>query len=300
VAQRVGRGIAVLFRDRGTRRGWVVSSTPRPHFIPGKDPVPILQEAGWAPGPVWRGGKSSPLRDSIPDRPARSHSLYRLSYRALLYLYIYIYIYIKVNWSGCRPGVAQRVGRGIALLFRDRGTRRGWVVSSTPRPYFTPEKDPVPIVQEAGWAPGPVWRGGKSRPRRDSIPDRPAHSQSLCRLSYPAHLYIYIKVKWSGCRPGVAQRVGRGIALLFRDRGTRRGWVVSSTPRPHFTPGKDPVPILQEGGCASGPVWTGGKSRPHRDSIPDRPARSQSLYRLSYQAHNSSIKIFNRDNTYGI
>ena len=25
-----------------------------------------------------------------------------------------------------------------------------------------------------------------------------------------------------------------------------------------------------------GPVWTGGKSRPHRDSIPDRPARSQS------------------------
>ena len=23
-----------------------------------------------------------------------------------------------------------------------------------------------------------------------------------------------------------------------------------------------------------GPVWTGGKSRPHRDSIPDRPARS--------------------------
>ena len=28
-----------------------------------------------------------------------------------------------------------------------------------------------------------------------------------------------------------------------------------------------------------------GKSRPHRDSIPDRPARSQSLYRLSYRAH---------------
>ena len=26
----------------------------------------------------------------------------------------------------------------------------------------------------------------------------------------------------------------------------------------------------------------GGKSRPHRDSIPDRPALSQSLYRLSY------------------
>jgi len=29
----------------------------------------------------------------------------------------------------------------------------------------------------------------------------------------------------------------------------------------------------------------GGKSRPHRNSISDRPARSQSLYQLSYRAH---------------
>ena len=61
--------------------------------------------------------------------------------------------------------------------------------------------------------------------------------------------------------------------------------MVSSTPRPHFTPGKDLVPILQEAGWAPGPVWTGGKSRPHRDSMPDRPACSQSLYRLSCPAH---------------
>jgi len=46
---------------------------------------------------------------------------------------------------------------------------------------------PVPIAQEAGWAPGPVWTGGKSHPRRGSIPDRPARSQSLYRLSYRAH-----------------------------------------------------------------------------------------------------------------
>ena len=40
------------------------------------------------------------------------------------------------------------------------------------------------------------------------------------------------------------------------------------------------------GGCV-GPatVWTDGKSRPNRDSIPDRPARGQSLYWLSYPAH---------------
>ena len=29
------------------------------------------------------------------------------------------------RWSRYRPGVAQRVGRSIALLFHDRGTRRG-------------------------------------------------------------------------------------------------------------------------------------------------------------------------------
>jgi len=65
--------------------------------------------------------------------------------------------------------------------------------------------------------------------------------------------------------------------------------VVSSTPRSQFTPGKDPVPIVQEAGWAPGPVWTGGKSRPHRDSIPDRPVRSQSLYRLTYPAHDASV-----------
>ena len=46
-----------------------------------------------------------------------------------------------------------------------------------------------------------------------------------------------VKVQWSRYRPGVAQKVGRGIALLYHDHGTRRGWGVSSTPRPDFIPG---------------------------------------------------------------
>ena len=71
--------------------------------------------------------------------------------------------------------------------------------------------------------------------------------------------------------------------------------MVSSTARSHFTPGKDPVPILQEAGWA-GSVWTVGKSRHHRDSIPDRPARSQSLYRLSYSAHNTNTNNTNNIN----
>ena len=56
-------------------------------------------------------------------------------------------------------------------------------------------------------------------------------------------------------------------------------------------PGIDSVPTLQKAGWAPGPVWAGGKSCPHRDWIPDRPARSQSLYRLSYPAHPASYAV---------
>jgi hypothetical protein len=49
----------------------VVNSTSQPHFTPGKDPVPIVQEAGWAPGPVWTGGKSRATGIRSPNCPAR-------------------------------------------------------------------------------------------------------------------------------------------------------------------------------------------------------------------------------------
>ena len=56
-------------------------------------------------------------------------------------------------------------------------------------------------------------------------------------------------------------------------------------PRPLFSPGKDPVPIVQEAGCASGPVWTGAENiAPTGIRSPDRSARSQSLYELCYPA----------------
>jgi len=68
-----------------------------------------------------------------------------------------------------------------------------------------------------------------------------------------------------------------------------RGEWSAARPGRTLTPGKDSVPIVQEAGWAPGPVRTGGKSHPHRDSIRDRPARSQSLYRLSYPAHYSNM-----------
>jgi len=45
-------------------------------LAPGKEPVPILQEAGWAPGPVWTGVENLATTGiRSPDRSASSESL---------------------------------------------------------------------------------------------------------------------------------------------------------------------------------------------------------------------------------
>jgi len=88
----------------------------------------------------------------------------------------------------CTGRMAHRGSRGLTILFHDHGTRRGWGVSITPRPLFTPRKDLVPIVQEAGWAPGLVWTGVEIlAPTGIRSLDQPARSQSLYLLCYPAH-----------------------------------------------------------------------------------------------------------------
>jgi hypothetical protein len=49
----------------------------------GKDPVTILQEAEWAPRPVWTGAEKFAFTGiRSPDLPSRSQSLYRLRYPA--------------------------------------------------------------------------------------------------------------------------------------------------------------------------------------------------------------------------
>jgi len=71
----------------------------------------------------------------------------------------------------CTGRTAHGGRRGMTLLFLDHGTRRGWGVSVTRRLLFTPGKDLVPILQEARWAPGPVWTGAKNlASHQDSIP----------------------------------------------------------------------------------------------------------------------------------
>ena len=86
----------------------------------------------------------------------------------------------------CTGRTAHRGSRGIALPFHDHSTRRGLGVSLTPRPLFTPEKDPVPIVQEAGWAPGPVWTGAENlAPTGIRSSDGPARIQSSSNNEAP-------------------------------------------------------------------------------------------------------------------
>ena len=54
-----------------------------------------------------------------------------------------------------------------------------------------PRKQPVPIVQEAGWASGLVWTSTENlTPTRVRAPNRQAHSEFLYWLYYPSPLNI--------------------------------------------------------------------------------------------------------------
>jgi hypothetical protein len=59
---------------------------------------------------------------------------------------------------------AQRGSRGTAYTFVNLGARWGPVVKTKRRPLYPQEKDTVPIVQEAGWAPGPARKGSENPP----------------------------------------------------------------------------------------------------------------------------------------
>jgi len=58
-----------------------------------------------------------------------------------------------------RPRVAVDV---YLYSFLNPGARWGWVVNVTPRQLYPCKRDPVSTLQEAGWAPGPVWTGVKN------------------------------------------------------------------------------------------------------------------------------------------
>ena len=57
-----------------------------------------------------------------------------------------------------------------------------------------------------------------------------------------------------------------------------------------LSPGKEPVSIVQEAGLVPGPVWTGAENIASTGiRSPNRPVRSQSLYRKCYLANNQRV-----------
>jgi hypothetical protein len=80
-------GIVSYIPDLGTRRRWAVSFTFRPFYPRGTSPrYPLNRKLGGLQrrlSAVEKRKNSQPppgIKNPNPDRPARSHSLYRLSY----------------------------------------------------------------------------------------------------------------------------------------------------------------------------------------------------------------------------
>jgi hypothetical protein len=71
-------GEVLLILNICTRWGWAVSITLRPRFSPGKGPpLPIEQEAGWTPEPVWTQRLEEKSSASVEDRTPVVHSVVR-------------------------------------------------------------------------------------------------------------------------------------------------------------------------------------------------------------------------------
>ena len=94
------------------------------------------------------------------------------------------------------------------------------------------------------------------------------------------------------CTGSTAHRGSRCIALLFYDHGTRREWGVSVMPRSLLSPGETRYPLYRRLGGPQGRSRQLRKiSPPTGIRSPDRPARSQSLYGLSYLADDIFIQV---------
>jgi hypothetical protein len=112
-----------------------------------------------------------------------------------------------------------------------------------PRPLCTPVKDPVPIVQEAGWAPGPVWTGvGNLAPTGIWSTVHPARSQSLYWLSYLAHF-----VRLTYCKSvlhGFSKKSRRHLRILCARKVTFSSFHTLTNVRHHHTKFRHPCDLV--------------------------------------------------------
>jgi hypothetical protein len=106
-----------------------------------------------------------------------------------------VYIYIEGKGKG-HPRTDQEGpegSRSIALTFSQPRRWMGWMVNATPRPLY-PRQDPVTIVQEVEWTPGPLWTGEENLAHTAiRSPAWPTRSESITWLSYPDPHNIHIE-----------------------------------------------------------------------------------------------------------
>jgi len=93
----------------------------------------------------------------------------------------------------CTGRTTHRGSRSIPLLFLYTTLEGTEGSASRLSRSLPPGQTRYPLLQKAGCAPGPVWTGAENlAPTGIRSPDRPARSQSLCRLRYPT--------LWYGCQ----------------------------------------------------------------------------------------------------
>jgi len=134
----------------------------------------------------------------------------------LLYLCLYMYTKVMVKWSRYRPGVAHMVGRGIAILFHDRGTRRGeWSAARSGR--TLPRERPGTHFT-GGWV-GP--RSGldgrkiSCPPGFDPGPSSPWLNRYTDWATGPTHTHTLLYVLY--------------LSLIFNGLTLERGYILQNT-----------------------------------------------------------------------
>ena len=122
----------------------------------------------------------------------------------------------------------------------------------------------------------------KFRKNKDVLNCDSKHYISICGEKVKVKVTLVQALRL--CTGRTAHRGSRGIALPFHDHGTRRGGGQRHTPAVLY-PRERPGTHCTGGWVGPGPVWTAAENLAHTGirSL-DRPARSQSLYRLSYSA----------------
>jgi hypothetical protein len=216
--------------------GW---SVPRPgRFTPGKDPVPIVQEAGLAPGLFWTCAKNL--------APTGVFFFYNASFCSYLVLccsgielgaaccgffqqeksdgFFYIYIYI------CSYLVLHCSGIGLSMVICIALYRMLWISPAGKIRRLRSGANPRTWVPKASML--------TTRPPKPLIHslDRPALSQSLYRLSYSGQLYdrhysqniIPVvksrRIRWAGLVTRMGNSRGAYEVLVGQTEGKHRTW----------------------------------------------------------------------------